>query len=120
MPVCYANPAPIYQPAMRIVSAISKGYPAQVTTSFDHDYHDGAIVRLNIPPHYGMQQANQLQGAILVTSSTTFLISIDTTQFDAFSQPVGAKQCANVTPVGEISSTLASAVVNVLPFPALP
>ena len=120
MPVCYAVPTPIYQPAMRIVSAITKGYPAQVTTTFAHDYVDGAIVRLNIPPNYGMQQVNQLQGAILVTGTTTFTIDINTTTFDAFSQPIGAKQCAQVTPVGELSYTLASAVVNTLPFPALP
>lgn len=120
MPICYAVPTPIYLPAMRIISTITNGYPALVYTTFAHNYVDGAIVRLNIPPHYGMQQANQLYGAILVASSTSFYINIDTTLFDVFSMPVGAHQCPQVTPVGEISSTLASAVHNVLPFPALP
>lgn len=120
MPVCYAVPTPIYLPAMRIVAAITQSNPAQVTTTFAHDYKDGAIVRLIIPPRYGMQQANQLQGAILVTGATTFTMSIDTTLFDAFSQPVGAEQCAQVVPVGELNDTLASAVNNQLPFPALP
>ena len=118
MPVCYAVVAPIYQPAMRIVSVITNGFPAQVTTTFAHDYVDGAIVRLIIPPKYGMQQANQLQGAIQIIDSTSFYISIDTTLFDPFSQPVGARQCSQVTPVGEIANTLKSAVVNVLPFGA--
>ncbi len=120
MPVCYANPVPIYQPAMRIVSAITQSFPAIVTTTFAHNYKDGAIVRLYIPLNYGMPQANQLQGAIQVINSTSFYMLIDASQFQAFSQPMSPQQCAQVVPVGEVSETLASAVVNVLPFPAFP
>lgn len=119
MPIYYANPTPIFQPAMRLISAITQANPAVVTTTFDHDYVTGTVVRLNIPTACGMQQANQLTGAISVISSDTFSIDIDTTQFQAFAIPVFSAHVpsnATVVPVGEINSTLEAATQNVLPF----
>lgn len=113
-----AFPNPIFQPAMRIVTGITNANPASVTTSFDHLYLTGLIVRLDIPLGFGMQQANQLFGPIIVTSPTTFDIAIDTTLFDAFSVPVTYPldaQSAMSVPFAEISSLLTSAVQNTLP-----
>ena len=108
---------PIYQPAMRIISAISNSFPANVTTTFDHQYINGTIVRLDIPLGYGMPQANQQFGAIFVTGSTTFSIDLDTTLFDAFmvssTYPFNLQQ-AQVVPIGEENWTLQAATVNVL------
>lgn len=73
---------PVYQPAMRIISSVTNANPAVVTTTFNHQYQSGLIVRLNIAPGYGMQQANQLYGPIIVTGNTTFTIDIDTTYFE--------------------------------------
>jgi len=84
-----ANPSPIFQPALRIISAITKAQEAQVTTSFDHDYITGEIVRLLVPIDFGMWQINKLTGTITVTGSDTFTIDIDTTNFDTFSVPQG-------------------------------
>lgn len=75
--------SPTFQPAMRIISAITNASPATVTTTFDHDYVSGTVVRLHIPTGFGMYQANKLQGEITVTGTTTFTIDIDTTDFDA-------------------------------------
>lgn len=105
---------PTFQPAMRVITAITQANPAQVTTSFAHDYLTGLIVRLNIPEGFGMQQANQLYGPIIVTGNTTFTIDIDTTTMDAFAVPVGNTQYALVTPIGEINSQLYQATRNVL------
>lgn len=109
---------PIFQPAMRIIAAITQSNPATVTTTFAHQYINGTIVRLDIPVACGMQQANQLTGTIVVTGATTFVINIDTTLFDAFAIPVDplpqVNTCAMVVPVGEITATLAAATQNVL------
>lgn len=75
---------PVFQKAMRIITAITNAFPASVTTSFNHNYITGMIVRLNIPMGYGMQQANQLYGPIIVTGNTTFTIDIDTISMDPF------------------------------------
>jgi hypothetical protein len=101
---------------MRIISAITNSFPAQVSTTFDHNYISGLIVRLIIPPFHGMQQANKLQGPIVVTSPTTFLIDIDTTFFDPYSALLQATTCAQVVPVGEINESLANATRNALPY----
>lgn len=107
---------PTFQPSMRIITAITQTFPAQVTTSFPHQYLDGTIVRLYIPKGYGMLQANQLTGIIVVTSPTTFNININTTSFDAFMIPAPQKQFAQVVAIGEVNETLLAAVQNVLPY----
>lgn len=110
--------SPTYQPAMRIISSITNSNPADVTTTFAHNYITGEILRLNIPVGFGMAQADQLTGTIVVTGLTTFKIDIDTTHFDAFVIPAlnpgHFYTPAQVTPVGEINSILRAATQNVL------
>ncbi len=121
-----AQQFPTYQPAMRIIEAITQAEKALVTTTFDHQYITGTIVRLYVPQMYGMVQANHLEGEITVTAPTQFTITIDTTKFDAFVIPtpdVGRlpggqlTEYAQVVPVGEINSILTASTVNVLPYP---
>lgn len=112
---------PVFQPAMRIVSSISQAAQATVTTTFAHQYVSGDIVRIVIPPGFGMQQINQMIAPLTVTGSTTFTIPINTINFDPFSTPSQRplnKQYAHVVPVGEINSNLYGAVQNVLPYQA--
>jgi hypothetical protein len=120
MSQCFAVLNPIFQPAMRLIAAISQSNPAQVTTTFAHQYVSGTIVRLNIPQIDGMQELDTTQWPITVTGSTTFTIPVDSTAFSAFAIPVSppfhANTCAQVVPTGEINETLAAAVRNVLPF----
>lgn len=109
--------SPVYQPAMRIISAITNAFPAQVTTTFDHDYISGTIVRLVIPPGFGMRQVDGKKGSIVVTSPTTFTIDLDTTFFDTFVIPTTFPedfQHAQVVPVGEENEILTAATRNVL------
>ena len=109
--------SPTYQPAMRIISAFTNANPASITTSFDHDYITGTIVRIIIPPGHGMLQANNLVGTITVTGTTTFTIDIDTKDFDTFVIPGGfpnSYQHPQVVPIGEINSILTAATMNVL------
>lgn len=119
----YAIAYPVYQPAMRAILTITNAFPALVTTTIDgvvpadHDYITGTIVRLDIPPGFGMTQANQLFAPITVVSPTTFTIEINTTNFDAFTTPVNwpeSFQKAQSLPIGEINSILTAAVQNVL------
>lgn len=108
---------PIYQPAMRIITGITNSFPAIVTTSFAHQYKNETIIRLDIAPGYGMFQANQLFGSIIVLSPTSFSIDIDTTLFDAFVTPSAApqnEQFSQCVPIGEDNDTLAAATLNIL------
>lgn len=114
-----ANTRPIYQPAMRIISSITNDFPALVTTTFNHQYSTGMIIRLNIPQGFGMQEANQLYGPITVTGDTTFTIDIDTTNMDPYEAPTDfpfSYQYGQTTPMAEINSTILYATRNILPY----
>ncbi len=111
---------PTFQPAMRIISAITNAAPASVTTTFAHQYITGTIIRLNIPLGFGMTQANKKFGPITVTGNTTFTIDIDTTTYDTFAAPTAYPlnyQLATCTAIGEINEILTAAEQNVLPYP---
>ena len=116
----YANPSPTFQPAMRLISSITNANPAVITTTFDHDFVTGTVVRLHIPPGYGMEQADTLQGAITVTGTDTFTMPIDTSLFDVLTIPGSIPwyvySYPHVIPIGELNSLLDAAVQNVLPY----
>lgn len=115
----YSYPFPTFQPAMRTISEITNANPAVVTTYIDHQYITGTIVRLIVPPGFGMLQANQLTGAIIVLTHNTFSINIDTTNFDIFILPSLFPEdyySAQVVPIGEDNGTLLAATNNVLPY----
>jgi hypothetical protein len=119
MSTCFANPNPIFQPAMRLIASISNAFPALVTTTFAHQYETGLIVRLDLPPAVGMQQANSKTGTITVTSNVTFLVDIDTRTFDLFAIPISPgpfdNTCAQVVPIGQVNETIYLATQNILP-----
>jgi len=108
---------PTYKPAMRIISDITNSFPATITTTFNHNYITGTVVRLYIPVGFGMVQANHMQGIITVNGDTTFLMDIDTSTFDPFVIPIVFPknfQHAQVVPIGEVNSILTAATDNVL------
>jgi hypothetical protein len=108
---------PMYQPAMRIITNITNGNPAIVTTSFDHNYLTGTIVCLYVPNGFGMVQANELTGTIIVIGNTTFTIDINTLPFDVFTIPVTFpedRQSCQVVPIGENNNMLTAATDNIL------
>lgn len=117
MSTCYADPDPQFQPAMRLISAVTKTNPASVTTTFAHGYVSGTIVRFHIPDAVGMTQLNHKKGTITVTGDTTFTVDIDATGFDTFSIPTYPRwydnTCAQVLPIGQVSSQLTASVRDV-------
>jgi hypothetical protein len=116
----YVNP--IFQPAIRVITAIStiqiaEVLFAQITTSQPHLYNDGLVVRLNIPLGFGFQLYNQATSTIAVNSPTTFIVGFPNevnAQTDPFSIPANALQQAQTIPVAEDVLVLDSAVVNTL------
>lgn len=120
VPNGFAEPFPMFQRAMRLVTNITNATSAQITTSFDHQYETGDIVRVYIPKGWGMHQIDRQKGTITVTSPTTFNIDINTLNFDTFVTPADPSPLIIgvpcVVPVGEINSKLTSATENVLPY----
>ncbi len=84
----YLAPSPVV-PGFLIITAITQAYPMVVTIT-DSDYNTytvGQKVKLNIPPQYGMQQANQMVGQITDISGTDFSLNINSSGFDVFATP---------------------------------
>jgi hypothetical protein len=110
---------PVFQPAMRIISSITNGFPTVVTTTFNHQYQSGIIVRLVIPDGFGMPEANGLQGSIIITGDTTFEVAIDSREFSSFSYPSSFpanRQYAQVVPFATLNSEWKLATKNALPY----
>ena len=117
MPVFYANPDPTFQPAMRLITGITKTYPIVITTSFDHDYITGTIVRIYVPTNYGMYQLDGHYGDITVLTSATFSMDINAKDYDSFLAPIPPpdyRKPALCVPIGNLQSAYTAAVRNVL------
>lgn len=94
----YSNP-PIqpefYLPSRFDISAISRGRTTTITTSEDHNYEVGQLIRLIIPQIFGSYQLNDRRGYVTsVPSSTQVVIDIDSSFVDAF---IATPYTANIT-----------------------
>ena len=112
----------MFKPAAKLISSITRDYPALVTTVSDHEYKTGLIVRLIIPTACGMQEINGTDESgdlleITVTGAKTFTVNVDSTFFDAFAVPTTLPDfiniCAWVIPVGEGTDYTDSIPTNV-------
>ena len=105
---------PMFQPAMRVVTDITNGFPCVVTTSFNNNFFTGDIVRIIIPLGWGMQQINNQFSPVTIISPTTFSMNIDTTNYDVFFDG-NTGQFAQCIPIAEVNSTIYGATYNTLP-----
>lgn len=108
----------MYQPAMRILSTVV--YGPEITTfetTQNHLYLSGITVRIVIPRYFGMNQLNNVIGAITVTGPTTFTMVLNSSGFAPAETPP-APYCygsyPHVVPIGEINSQLNQATHNTL------
>jgi len=104
---------PTWKPVEKIVSSITNADPGVVTTTTNHGYSTGAIVRFFFPADFGMMELIGGYYVILVLSPTTFSISADTRNFTPFSVST-TLQAPQVLAFGEVANTLRNAEANTL------
>jgi hypothetical protein len=75
-------------PAGRDIVEITSTNPAVVTTSVDHGYSVGQLMRIQVPSTGGMIEMNGLTGTITAVTAGTFTIDIDASAFSNFVFPV--------------------------------
>ncbi len=100
-----------FVPSRQTVTAVTNANPAVVTTSQNHGYQTGLIVRFFFPLNVGMNILNEQDFKITVLSPSTFSIPTNSIGFDVFS-PVGTKQTPQVIPVGNIALNVLEATEN--------
>ena len=85
-----------------------------VTTTQDHLYRDGLVVRFDIPLEFQAQQLDAKFSEIVVNSATTFTMRFPTFAFDPFTIPGTPTQVPLIIPIAENVLLLSSAVRNTL------
>lgn len=85
----------LYFPGVNFISAITTGTTTTITTTTNHQYVVGQEIAFRIPTQYGTTQLNSLPNGNIpgspiygyvtsVTNSTTFVCSINSTSFSAY------------------------------------
>lgn len=109
-PIAPENNPPIhpeyYRPSLFYISAISTGPTTTITTSVNHNYVIGQLVRLLIPERYGSRQLNEQQAYVISIPSanqvTLDLYSVGVTAFVA--SPMFGPTRPQIVAVGDINT----------------
>lgn len=72
---------------VQTISSITNAYPMVVTTSSNHGYVAGILVRFLIPTQFGMTQLNDITAQVISVTDDTLTINLDSTNFSVFSYP---------------------------------
>ena len=108
---------PIFYPRWRFIANITQAASAVITTTVQHGYTVGQVVRFAIPAVFDMTQLDGLQGTVTAVTASTFTVDVDSTAFTAFSFALPADvpfSPAIVSPLGEDVSAARSAGVDEL------
>ncbi len=74
-----------YSPTKYFISAIILGVNTLVTTTIDHDYVVGQLIRLIIPQYYGTRQLNEQQAYVVsIPQTNQVLLDISSVSMDPF------------------------------------
>lgn len=117
------EPYPKYNPSKKLIASVTRDINALVTTTTEHLFNTGLIVRLLVPEACGMFQINQMTAEIIVVDAFSFTTGINSTNFDAFlippylPTPGGVPQhyntLAEVIPIGEGNEFMNSYPINI-------
>lgn len=116
-------PGVIQIPSTLLITNINQSYPMTVTfTVPDNSYNSyipNQLVRLTVPKTWGMYQANGLVGKILSVNSTTMVLDINSTYFDAFVDGSSTSETpASLAPAGSRNLEYSNST-NQVPFQSL-
>ncbi len=98
----------MFTPDRSTITNITQAFPAVVTTDEPHGLFEGNVVRLIVPPTYGMFQLNNQAVQVRILSETTFscyyslnpLIPVDSMGYPAFVIPTNPGVVSSVIPIG--------------------
>ena len=105
-----------YTPSRFVISAITLGKTTIITTTSDHNYEIGNLVRLIIPPTFGTRQLNETQSYVIsLPSSTEVELNIDSSQMNAYISS-SATTKAQILAIGDVNNgTSSTNGVNITP-----
>lgn len=93
-----------YQPRWFFIENVTRGVTTLVTTTVNHDYVIGQLVRLIIPFRNGIRQLNEVQGLVIeIPSPDQVVLNIDSQAMDAFVTS-SARTQPQIVPTGDLNS----------------
>lgn len=116
-------PGVIQIPSSLLITSMTQAFPLTLTftvpSTGSNTYVIGQVVRLTVPKTWGMFQANGLMGQILYVDSSTMMLNIDSTNFDAFIDGSGSPETpASLAPAGSKNLEYNNST-NQVPFQSL-
>jgi hypothetical protein len=110
-----------YQPRQFFISAIGLGVLTTVTTTTNHNYVVGQLVRLLIPYYSGSRQLNEQTGYVIsVPANNQVLINLNSSQnVDPFITTSNPTQ-PQIIAVGDTNNGIISTTGRNLPTTAIP
>ena len=94
-----------YKPRQFFISAISLGFLTTVTTTFEHDYVIGQLVRLIIPNGFGSRQLNEMLGFVTsIPAENQVVIDLNSSNADPFITNAAIFTQPQIVAVGDINT----------------
>ena len=119
-------PGTIAIPSSMVITGITNAYPMVVTAVLNaateaNTYITGMLLKLFVPPAYGMIQADGLQGQIVAINGLNFSLDVDSRNFDVFVTPPSTTpiQPASFSPAGSRNLEYNNLTTHLLPFQSL-
>lgn len=98
--------AEYYQPRRFVIDDITLGLTTLVTTTVNHDYVIGQLVRLIIPAQFGSYQLNEVEGYVVsIPSANQVEINIDSFRnVDPFISATVTTAAPQILAIGDINT----------------
>lgn len=96
-----------YEPNFFIISAITLGLTTTVTTSVDHNFSVGQIIRFRVPNRYKTRELDEKEAIIFsIPSSTELVCNIESNSFTPF---VSSPYVSNITNISQATNPTVTA-----------
>jgi hypothetical protein len=99
----------VFYPRYAEISAITNDVQAVVTFTEDHDFTPGEVVSFRVGPQFGMKEINNRSARVLITTSDTITIGINTQFWTPFT-------LANLNDPGTSPPVCVPSSSSVIPF----
>ncbi len=110
-----------YQPSVFDISAVSLGALTTISTSVNHNYVIGQLIRLIIPPSFGCRQLNERQGQVVsIPAANQVIVNIDSSQNVDSYIASSATTVAQILAIGDISNGYTSSTGINIPSVTIP
>jgi hypothetical protein len=94
-----------FQPSLFYITAIVLGFTTTVTTSVNHNYVVGQLVRLLIPNGFGSRQLNEVLGFVTsIPAPNQVILDINSSQADPFIVNPALRTQPQIVAIGDINA----------------